>query len=363
MKYFNALIKPASSKCNLRCKYCFYYDVASHREIKDYGIMNEETTQSIIDKVLGYFNEESMITFSFQGGEPTIAGILYFEKFIDYVNSLKKDYHHINYTIQTNGYNLDDRWAKFFKENNFLVGVSLDGFKENHDEVRLNRHLKGTFDQVFNNVKLLKKYQVPFNILTVLTNCLANKAKELFEFYYQNDFRIIQLIPCLDELDKKSAYGLTPENFFKFYDELFPLWFEKLQKGEYFSFNYFDNLIALFKGELPYQCGALGFCAMQFVTEANGNVYPCDFYCLDKYCVGNFKKDGIDDLINSDVLKTFLNQEKRMCSLCKSCKFKNICNGQCKRMNICYFDENYCALQHFMSKYEKELSYIAQMYF
>ena len=119
MKYFNALIKPASSKCNLRCKYCFYYDVAEHRNIKDYGIMGDETMKSIIDKVFDYFNEETTITFSFQGGEPTVAGIDYFEKFITYVNNRKKDFYSINYAIQTNGYLIDEKWVKLFKDNNF----------------------------------------------------------------------------------------------------------------------------------------------------------------------------------------------------------------------------------------------------
>lgn len=359
MKYFNALIKPASSKCNLRCKYCFYYDVAEHRNIKDYGIMGDETMKSIIDKVFDYFNEETTITFSFQGGEPTVAGIDYFEKFITYVNNRKKDFYSINYAIQTNGYLIDEKWVKLFKDNNFLVGVSLDGFKENHDSVRVDNYFKGTFDRVFKSIELLKKYEVDFNILTVLTNSLSKKAKELFNFYLKNDLKVVQLIPCLDEFDNKTEYGLRPENFYQFYDELFPLWFEKLKQGDYYSFNYFDNVITLFMGKMPYQCGLLGFCAMQFVIEANGNVYPCDFYCLDKYCVGNFKENSIDDLLKSDVLKTFLKEEKKMCSLCTKCKFKQICNGNCKRMNEAYFDENYCALQQFMNKYEKELSYIA----
>ncbi len=362
MKYFNILIKPASSKCNLRCKYCFYYDVASHRNIKDYGIMSDDTMKKIIDRVFDYFDEETTITFSFQGGEPTVAGISYFEKFIEYVNSRRKEYHIINYAIQTNGYLIDKKWAKLFKDNSFLVGVSLDGFKENHDSVRVDNNLKGTFDRVFKSIELLKKYKVDLNILTVLTNQLSKKAEELFEFYLKNDLKVIQLIPCLEDFDSESQYSLKPENFYKFYDKLFPLWFEKLKKGEYISFNYFDNLITLFMGKMPFQCGSLGFCAMQFVTEASGNVYPCDFYCLDQYCVGNFEKDSITDLLKSDRLKMFLKEEKRMCSLCKSCKFKGICNGQCKRMNQAYFNEDYCALYSFMSKYEKELTYIAQFY-
>lgn len=362
MKYFNALIKPASSRCNLRCKYCFYYDVADHRQIQDYGIMTDKTMKSIIDKVLDYFKEETRISFSFQGGEPTVAGLDYFAGFVSYVRERKKEYHFVSYAIQTNGYLLDDRWASFFKEHDFLVGVSLDGFKEHHDRVRTDKNQQPTFDRVSEAIELLKEHEVDFNILTVLTNDLSQKAKELYDFYRQNNLKIIQLIPCLDGFDRETEYGLTPENFYKFYDELFPLWFEKMKQGEYTSFNYFDNLITLFGGRMPHQCGSLGYCAMQFVIEANGNVYPCDFYCLDEYCVGSFTEDSIDDLISSDALKKFLKEEKRMSPLCDRCRFRNICNGQCKRMNKAYFEQDYCALEKFMSKYEKELSYLARLF-
>lgn len=360
MKYFSTLIKPASSLCNLKCKYCFYTDVGEHRKKFSYGIMSDEVAHSIIDCIFDYFKEETTITFSFQGGEPTLAKIDFFKKFIDYVNKKKQSYHIIQYAIQTNGTLLNEEWYKLFLDNHFLVGISLDGFKENHDDLRKNIDQSDTFTIISKNIQEMKKRKIEFNILTVLTSQLSTQAKRLFEFYKENDLRYIQLIPCLPDFDcKQMNYGLSPKEFYHFYDEFFECWFSELKKGNYISVNYFDNLILLLKGIPPIQCGMLGFCNMQFVIESDGSVYPCDFYCLDQYKVGNVLNDGIKELIRSPNLFQFLHEKKRMSDLCEVCRFKKICNGNCKRMNLCYFDEHYCALQEFMTKHEKDLIRIA----
>lgn len=358
MKYFNALIKPASSLCNLKCKYCFYHDISLHRDTYSHGIMSKETTQKIIDHVLDYFKEDVMITFAFQGGEPTCAGLDYFKYFVLYLNERKKDYHHISYCIQTNATLIDDNWLAFLEENHFLVGISLDGYRLNHDYYRLNQNNQGTYKQVMNTIQKMKKRKIDFNILTVLTSQLSKHSQKLFNFYKENDLKNIQLIPCLNEIDK-DTFSLKPHEFFKFYDQLFPLWYQEYQKGNYISFNYFDNLFLLFSGRYPYQCGYLGYCSMQFVIESDGSVYPCDFYCLDDYFLGNIVHQGIDEIIQNNILFQFINEKKRMSKICDSCRFIGICHGQCKRQNISYFDENYCALYEFMNKYEKEINIIS----
>lgn len=364
MKYFNALIKPASSNCNMKCKYCFYHDVASNREIYCQEIMKKETSEIIIQKILDYFKENVEITFAFQGGEPTLAGIHYFKDFIDYVKQNKKGYHHIRYSIQTNGILLNDEWIDLFKKHQFLVGISLDGFIKNHDSVRILKNDKPTYDLVMRNIRKIKEKNISMNILTVLTSELSKKPEELFEFYKKNFFQYIQLIPCLPELNKSnSKYSLKPKEFFEFYKQLFLLWMNELKKGNYYSFNYFDNIILLFNRQYPYQCGYLGYCSMQFVIESDGSVYPCDFYCLDSYKIGNILDNSISDLIKSKALYRFFKEEKRISLLCNTCKFKGICNGNCKRQNICYFDDEFCALKEFMTLYEKQLHLIKESAF
>lgn len=360
MKFFSMLIKPASSKCNLNCKYCFYSDVADNRSIPDYGIMNKETSEILIKKCLDYFQEETTFTFAFQGGEPTVAGLDYFKHFINTINSNKKDYHHFNYAIQTNGTLLDDNWVKFLKENNFLVGISLDGFKQNHNEVRVKGRENPTYDSVMKSIKLLKEYEVDFNILTVLTSKLSKQAKKLFDFYLKHEFKYIQLIPCLPAFDNEDDdYALKPKDFYNFYNDFFKLWSKEYKKGNYISITYFDNIIPLFIGQPPSQCGYLGNCSMQYVVESDGSVYPCDFYVLDKYKVGNIKEDSIIDLYKSNITNEFINESRVKCNKCEQCRYLNICNGQCKRLSVCYYDNDFCGLQEFMKENEKEIIKIA----
>ena len=361
MKYFSMLIKPASSICNLRCKYCFYSDVSQHREIKNYGIMGQEVMERLIAQVLSYFNEESSISFAFQGGEPTCAGIEYFRNFTKFVAEKKKDFHHIHYSLQTNGTLLDDEWISFFKKHQFLVGVSLDGEKCIHDELRPNNLGQGTHDTIMANIEKMKLAGVDFNILTVLTRQLAQKPKELFEFYQKNDFNYVQLIPCLPDFEsKEDEYSLQSTDFYHFYDIFFAEWYAAYLNNQIMSVGYFDNMIPLFANLPPQMCGYLGFCSVQFVVESDGGVYPCDFYVLDEYRIGNIQEMSLEEIVKSAVARQFVKEPKRMSKLCADCRYQKICNGNCKRMNICYFDDEFCALQAFMKKHEEKILAIAR---
>lgn len=361
MKYFSMLIKPASSSCNMRCEYCFYADVSAHREIQSHGIMAENIMESLIQKTIGFFKEEVMITYAFQGGEPTLAGLDYFKKFIQQVNKVKKDYHHIQYALQTNGLLIDDDWICFLKEHQFLVGISLDGFVQQHDRYRKDHNHEGTYEKIMWNVRKLRQAGVEFNILTVLTSSLAKYPKELFRFYAKNDFKYVQLIPCLPELDnKKDIYALKPKEFFHFYDEFYQLWLKEWKKGNPMSVTFFDNLIGMMAGIPPQQCGYLGYCTNQFVCESDGSIYPCDFYVLDEYRIGQIQYDSLSEIATSQKVKTFIQEKRVYCKKCESCKYIGICHGQCKRMSICYYDEAYCGLQEFIKKHEKTLIDVAK---
>ncbi|MEG0451565.1 MAG: radical SAM protein [Coprobacillus sp.] len=350
MERSSYLIKPASSLCNMNCKYCFYSDVSHNRSDYSKGIMKKDVVDILIEKAL---NESQNITFAFQGGEPTVAGIEYFKYFINKVNQEKKD-HTIEYAIQTNGLLIDKEWIEIFKENNFLVGVSLDGYKSNHESIRLKQG-EGTFDQVMNTLYLLKQNEIDYNVLTVVTSSLAKYPKQVYEFFKDNEIDHIQFIPCLPELDQSTQnYELKPKEFYSFYKGIYELWKEDISKGKMISISLFDNLAMLFKGIYPHTCGMLGQCQLQMIIEADGSIYPCDFYALDKYKLGNIVFDEISEIRKSQVLHQFLKEEKNYCKLCKHCKFYKVCQGNCKRMNIVYFDENYCGYQQFLEETYKE---------
>ena len=152
----------------MRCKYCFYADITDNREVKSYGIMSEETLENLIKKAFEYASGSA--TFAFQGGEPTLAGLNFYRKLLEFEKKYNLKSIPVQNAIQTNGYVIDDEWAKFLAENKFLVGLSMDGTKDIHDSLRLDATGKGTFSRVQKTARLFNKYGVEFNILCVVNN-------------------------------------------------------------------------------------------------------------------------------------------------------------------------------------------------
>ena len=159
MPALSVLIKPASGNCNMRCRYCFYADEQEHREVFSHGIMSKDTMHKIIDRVLEY--GEHTCTIAFQGGEPTLAGLDFYEDMAEYIDAAPNPRRiRFQYAIQTNGYNIDENWARFWARNQYLVGVSVDGPKELHDRYRRDAAGKGTFNRVMSGIRVLEKYHV-----------------------------------------------------------------------------------------------------------------------------------------------------------------------------------------------------------
>ena len=359
MKYLSFLIKPASSLCNLCCTYCFYQDVSSRREVKSYGIMEKETMEILIDRAIEASDDDGVLNFAFQGGEPTLAGIGYFRAFVQYLEK-KKTNQTIYYSLQTNGILIDEQWASFFKTNQFLVGVSLDGYEANTNYFRKDEQGKGVYDRIMKGIECLKKYQVPYNILTVLTNRLARHPNAFYKFVKKQNFPFIQCIPCLGELGEAGGFQLTQDSYVEFYKKIYELWIQDYMQGEYRSIYLFDNLLLMLCDRPPQQCGMLGFCNVQFVVESNGNVYPCDFYVLDQYYIGNVKENKIEEILKNKNLERFIKEEKRSSSICKDCPFWKICRGGCKRQNVVYLSENRCAHKELLEYIYPTLSRVAR---
>ncbi|MCR4855942.1 MAG: SPASM domain-containing protein [Erysipelotrichaceae bacterium] len=344
-KHISVLIKPASSLCNLRCRYCFYHDISENRTIASTGIMKEEVMEKLIARISEELNENGTASISFQGGEPTMAGLPYFRRFTETV----RRYPNIKpqYSIQTNATLLDEEWTAFFKENAFLVGVSLDGYQTNMDEFRYDPLKRGVFYKVLKGIDLLGKAGVDYNILTVVTAQLARHPDALFRFYKSHNFEYIQLIPCLPGLNEENnEMALTPELYASFYKDFFKVWNDDFIKtGKPLNINLFENIAAMLEGYPPYQCGMLGRCSQQFVIEANGDVYPCDFYCLDEVRLGNLLDSSFKELRQTQTAVSFIASSDCKKKPCETCRYVNICNGGCKRQNVCYLTDGYCGYQ------------------
>lgn len=331
MKNLNLLIKPASSSCNLRCKYCFYYDVADNREVKNFGIMNDETLENMVKRV--FEDVEYSANFAFQGGEPTVAGIEYFKKFHEFVEKYNVNKIQVNFSLQTNGTLLDKKWMELFKKYNYLIGVSLDGNKNIHDTFRVDANGEGTFSRVLKATKMLTKAGVEFNILCVVNKLIAQNGKLIYNFFKNNGFRYYQFIPCLDAFNcsKEEDYTLTAEDYGKFLDETFNLWADDILSGKRISIRHFDNYTKIILGEAPEACDMVGHCNMNAVLESDGSMYPCDFYVLDEYKVGNVNESSFVELFTSEKEQEFLNSSLKVNDKCKTCDYFKICRGGCRR--------------------------------
>lgn len=332
MRNISLLIKPSSSSCNLNCNYCFYNQIASERSVESYGIMHLETAENIIKKALEFANG-GICNFAFQGGEPTLAGISFFKKFVSLVSKYNVKASIINYCIQTNGVLIDKEWGIFFKQNNFLVGLSLDGDEKINDYNRVDICGNGSFNSIIRGKKILDKNEVPYNILSVIDNNSAIHIKESYNFFKELGVTYLQFIPCLDPLKTENIEkkALDNEHYSKFLKELFDMWYEDYKKGQIISIRFFENILMNIIGMGAESCDMRGECSIQNVIEADGSVYPCDFYVYDKWKIGDINKDNFQEIIFNSISNDFLKESSSSSEKCAQCKWKSICKGGCKR--------------------------------
>ena len=326
------LIKPASSQCNMSCDYCFYCDEAAKREYSSYGMMTEETLRHVIKKSL--FQADSDICFAFQGGEPTLCGVSFFEKVVEFEQRYNRNGVKIFNTLQTNGFQIDHNWCKFFKENQFLVGVSVDGTQETHDQFRHTKSGLPTYERIYHSTKMLEEYQIEYNILTVVNAFTASHIQEIYNSYKKNGWRYQQYIACLDPIDQNAGtqpYSLTPELYGEFLINLFDMWYKDWKRGSSPYIRDFENYIGILMGYYPEACTQRGVCTIQGVVEADGSVYPCDFFALDEYKLGNFNENKVTDFFENEKARSFVEESKKISVTCKNCEYYLLCHGGCRR--------------------------------
>lgn len=340
MPPLSILVKPASSACNLNCKYCFYRAEAEVRSEGFMGLMSLDTAKALIKKAYDF--SEGSCSFLFQGGEPTLAGLDFFKEFVSLEKSLNKKGLKVFNAVQTNGMTLDGEWADFFKAEGFLVGLSLDGFSELHNLNRVDFQENGTFSHVLKSAELLKNSGVDFNILSVVTARTARSPEKLWSFYKKHGFSHIQLIPCIvgEGSESTSPFALSSKAYGEFFTKIFMLWYRDFLAGEYVSVRDFENIIAILLGKEPEICSMRGHCGIQFVTEGNGNVYPCDFYSTDEYLLGNVRENTFFEMGTSENARRFILPSLSTPEECKSCKWAFLCRNGCRRERSAFPCEN-----------------------
>lgn len=321
------LIKPASSLCNMRCQYCFYADVAANRAVPSYGLMDLDTLELTIRRALEF--AEGHCTFAFQGGEPTLAGLAFFHEAVALQAKHNARHIPIYNTIQTNGLAITDEWADFFREHKFLVGLSLDGDASIHNDLRPDAAGKGTYNRVVQAATCLARHHVAYNILCVVTKPVALHGTRVYGQLKRH--RHLQFIPCIDDFHGTGPLSLTPDIYLRFLKATFDAYYHDFMQGQYVSIRTFDNYVRLLLGHPPESCAMNGQCACTPVVESNGGVFPCDFYVLDAWYLGNLRDEPLNVVLTSPRAQDFVASSLKPDPQCIRCEWYGLCRGGCRR--------------------------------
>lgn len=367
MNTVSFLIKPASSLCNLHCHYCFYADEAQNRAQASMGLMAENTVETLLREAYSAVDERGFVSFAFQGGEPTVAGLAFFQRFTDRARALKPPRVEIAFSIQTNGTLLDADWADFFQAEDYLVGVSLDGCAELHNRNRVDAEGKATWNRIIKNLELLKKRSVRVNALCVVTAQCARSAQKVYENLKKLGFDYVQFIACLDPIGEARGgrqWSLKPEAYGQFLCRLFDLWYKDWENGHYHSVRLFDDYIHILLGDGGSTCATCGQCGSYFVVEGDGSVYPCDFFSLDEWRLGRIGEQSLSEMAEGETARRFLDWGREKPAECADCRWRALCNGGCKNdwLTDARGEHNYyCrAFQMLFEHSAQHMAYIAQ---
>jgi uncharacterized protein len=331
------MAKPTGSACNLRCDYCFFlkkeklYPGSSFR-------MSDEVHEAYIRQLLEA-HQVPQVTIAWQGGEPTLKGLDFLRRSGELPKKYAKPGARIENTFQTNGVLLNDEWCQFFRENNFLIGLSLDGPKELHDAYRKDKGGHGTFERVVAAARLLQKHKVEFNILCTVNRKNAEHPLDVYRFFRDElGAHYIQFIPIV-ERDNETGYqegnkvtdrSVQPEQFGRFLIQIFGEWVKK-DVGDTFVLN-FDGALAGWLGMAGTVCIFGPTCGLGMALEHNGDLYSCDHFVEPNHYLGNILKTPMIDLVASEKQRRFGQGKKdSLPRYCRDCEFLSICNGECPK--------------------------------
>ena len=332
----SVLIKPSGPDCNLDCSYCFYLDKAE--------LFNESKIHRMSVKVLEELTKQMMsqrsnhISFGWQGGEPTLMGLPFFKKAVEFQNKYGVG-KTVGNGLQTNGVLLNEQWAKFLREYNFLVGISLDGPEHIHDHYRFKKNGKGSWKQVYKNAKMLLEAGVETNALIVVNDYSVNFAEEIYAFHKELGLNYMQFIPCVEtdpaDSTKVAPFSVSAEKYGVFLTKIFDLWNADIADGvASTSVRYFDSVFHLYVGLQAPECTLAKVCGTYVVAEHNGDVYSCDFFVENEWKLGNILNGNLDDMLNSPRQEEFGNLKASVPVECVTCEWLSKCRGGCTKDRI-----------------------------
>ena len=380
---FHLLAKPTGPICNLDCQYCYFLSKEALYP-GDRFRMGDGMLESYIRQLLGA-HDTPQVTVAWQGGEPTMMGLDFFKRSVELVEKHRKPWQRVEYTIQTNGVLINERWAGFFKANHFLVGLSVDGPKELHDTYRIDGRGGGSFDRVMAGYEHLNAADVDVNVLCTVHAANQDHPLEVYRFFRDEmGVRFIQFIPIVERAtetllplanlgwstsrkQKRPLYvqagsrvtdrSVSPEAYGRFLIGVFDEWVQR-DVGRVFV-QMFDVALANWHGEPPGLCVFSETCGLAPVLEHNGDLYSCDHYVEPAYLLGNIEEAPMARLVGSGRQRSFgLAKREALPRYCRGCEVRFACNGGCPRNRFITTPDGEAGLNYLCPSYKAFFAHI-----
>lgn len=358
---FSTMIKPVGSACNLDCDYCYYLGKANL-----YGGRQPKMSDELLERYISQYLEAvqvPVVTFCWHGGEPLLAGLDFYEKIVELQNKYKGN-KQIENSLQTNGLLVNPEWCDFFRRNNFLIGLSLDGPKDIHDAYRCDRGGHPTFDRVMKALELMAVNGVEYNTLSTINDRCAGRGREVYRFMrsvskYMQFLPVVEMVtdvahPQVSSVNvhdtasssktrirpaivppntpgaKAAPWSITPKAFGKFMCDVFDEWVIN-DVGERFV-QLFDITLAQWCGVQPSLCAFCPTCGDGLVVEHNGDVYMCDHFVYPEYRLGNIGVEHLRELQRKPELFRFgIEKRNSLPTDCRKCEYLFACHGECPK--------------------------------
>ena len=367
------MLKPAGALCNLACDYCYYLEKSKLYQDNPKHVMSDELLEKFIEE---YINSQTSpnVLFTWHGGETLMRPLSFYQKAVE----LQRKYacgRQIDNCLQTNGTLLTDEWCRFLHDNQWLVGISIDGPQEFHDEYRKNKQGKPSFVKVMQGINLLKKHNVEWNAMAVVNDYNADYPLEFYHFFKELDCHYIQFAPIVERLaphadgrhlaavDEDSKEGIadfsvTPRQWGNFLCTIFDEWVRH-DVGNYYI-QLFDSTLANWVGEQPGVCTLAKTCGHAGVMEFNGDVYSCDHFVFPQYKLGNIYSKTLVEMMYGERQQKFgLAKRDSLPTQCKECPYLFACNGECPKNRFCKTKDGEPGLNYLCQGYYQFFDHVA----
>ena len=329
---FHVMTKPIGPICNLDCEYCFYLEKEELYPDNNSFRMTDEVLENYVRQYIEA-QQVNEVTFAWQGGEPTLMGVDFFRRAVEYQYTYRRPGMQIQNTFQTNGTLIDDEWATFLKQNKFLVGISIDGPPEIHDKYRFDKRGRPSSDDVIRGLRFLQKHNVDYNVLCVVSRANEDHGMEVYQYFKQLGVEFMQFIPAVEHFGdgpQVSNRSVGARQYGKFLCEIFDEWVVS-DIGKIFI-QIFDVSLEAWLGYMPSLCIFNETCGNAMAIEHNGDLYSCDHYVSPEYHLGNIEETPMTEMVNSPFQRKFgTDKRDTLPQYCLDCEVRFVCNGGCPK--------------------------------